>query len=121
MHLKRLYIRESYEDFFKIISMNRKLKEPDRLHRMAITGTPGIGKSVFLILFYGGWLIRKKRRRWFYRRRMDGELAYVFQNDGCWETSNISSLLEILLISRILGILWILLSLHRKNGRQLQF
>ena len=94
VHLKKLYIRESYKDLFKIICENRKLKEFDRLHRMAITGTSGIGKSAFLIYILWRLANEKKTKTVIYRRQNDGELAYVFQNDGCWETSNISGLLR---------------------------
>ena len=51
--MKTLYIRKAYEDLFTIIWKNLEDKENDegKITGMAITGTPGIGKSMFLILY----------------------------------------------------------------------
>ena len=84
--LKELYIRKAYEDLFQIICNNlnsdNKTKEPIR--RMAITGTPGTGKSMFL--FYILWRLanREDTKTVILRRQMNHEHIYGFQNDGCW-------------------------------------
>ena len=52
--MKKLYIRKAYEDLFTIICKNLEEKDIEkRLTGIAITGTPGIGKSMFL--FYILW------------------------------------------------------------------
>jgi hypothetical protein len=55
---------------------------------MAITGTPGIGKSMFL--FYILWRLANMEatKTVVLRRRMNHENIFVFQNDGCWKTEN---------------------------------
>jgi hypothetical protein len=87
VHLKILYIRQSYKDMFNIICKNLKPKDPTKRHnRMVITGTPGIGKNVFL--FYIIWRLAnmKGKRTVILHREMDLGKIYVFQNDGCWTT-----------------------------------
>ena len=51
---------------------------------MAITGTPGTGKSMFL--FYILWRLanRENTKTVILRRQMNHEHIYGFQNDGCW-------------------------------------
>ena len=59
-----IYIRKSYKDLFNIILHNLNLKRPKkRLHCIVITGTPGIGKSIFYFISCGGWLIGKPGER----------------------------------------------------------
>ena len=82
-----IYIREPYKDLFNIIWNNVNPVKPNpRLHRIAITGTPGIGKSMFL--FYILWRLAnmKTKRTVILRRQMDEGDIYVFQNEGCWMT-----------------------------------
>ena len=97
VHLKRLYIRESYKDLFNIIWKNQKSKDlTKRLHRMAITGTPGIGKSVFL--FYVMWRLAnmKTTKTVILHRRAHKRRIYIFQNEGCWRTRKISDIDDLL-------------------------
>ena len=80
-----IYIRESYKDLFNIIWNNVNPEVPNpRRHRIAITGTPGIGKSMFL--FYIIWRLAnmKTKRTVILRRQMDEGDIYVFQDEGCW-------------------------------------
>ena len=80
-----IYIRESYKDLFNIIWNNVNPEVPNpRRHRIAITGTPGIGKSMFL--FYILWRLAnmKTKRTVILRRQMDEGDIYVFQDEGCW-------------------------------------
>ncbi|KAI8905906.1 hypothetical protein EDD86DRAFT_211086 [Gorgonomyces haynaldii] len=79
--LKSIYIRQSYVDLLKIIDENRGLTER-RMYRMAITGTPGIGKSMFLI--YVMWrLAQRKIPTVVLHRQKDRGRIYVFQRDSC--------------------------------------
>jgi hypothetical protein len=94
--LRSLYVRQSYADLFEIVVRNRVLPEM-RCNRMAITGSPGIGKSIFL--FYVMWRLSKfeKPPTVILRRQNDGSRIYVFQKDECWTTMkpyDISSLLQ---------------------------
>ena len=84
-----LYIREAYEELFEIIWKNQQDKESKmRINRMAITGTPGIGKSVFL--FYILWRLAniKSTKTVILHRQMNHRRIYVFQNGGCWIVSS---------------------------------
>jgi hypothetical protein len=56
---------------------------------MAIAGTSGVGKSVFL--FYILWRLAnlETTKTVALHRRSDGESIYVFQNDGCWMTRHL--------------------------------
>jgi hypothetical protein len=87
--MKELYIRKAYKDLFQIIynNLNSKNETKERLHRMAITGTPGTGKSMFL--FYILWRLanRKTTETVILRRQVNHESIYVFQNNGCWIAS----------------------------------
>ena len=93
-----LYIRKAYEDLFEIIWENQKDKESiNRLARMAITGTPGIGKSMFL--FYILWRLANKEdtKTVILHRQMNHGNIYGFRNDGCWvvpSSTNIRMLLK---------------------------
>jgi hypothetical protein len=84
--LKSLYIRKAYEDLFKIIynNLDSDNETKERIHRMAITGTPGTGKSVFL--FYILWRLAnvETMKTVILHRQKDDKKIYVFQNDGCW-------------------------------------
>ena len=88
--LKWLYIRKAYEDMFRIIcnNLNSDNDIKKRFHRMAITGTPGIGKSMFL--FYILWRLANMEttKTVILHRQLDRKRIYVFQNDGCWKTEN---------------------------------
>ena len=96
--MESLYIRKAYEDFFNIISESTKPTDLEkRINRMAIIGTPGIGKSMFL--FYVMWRLAnmEDKKTVILRRHMDNGKIYVFQSDGCWVTSsprNIAKFLE---------------------------
>jgi hypothetical protein len=82
-----LYVRKAYEDLFGIILRNFYHEDPiKRRERMAITGTPGIGKRAFL--FYILWRLANMEttRTVILRRQKDQKRIYVFQNDGCWVT-----------------------------------
>ena len=82
---KALYVRKAYEDLFEIICKNHKADASEEQFRgMAITGTPGIGKSVFL--FYILWRLAnmKVEGTVILHRRADLGLIYVFQKDGGW-------------------------------------
>ena len=88
--LKDLYIRKAYEDLFQIIcnNLNSDNETKERFHRIAITGTPGTGKSVFL--FYILWRLanRETTKTVILHRNSDSGRIYVFQNDGSWMTRN---------------------------------
>ena len=80
-----LYIREVYEELFEIIYKNNEhIDTKKRINRMAITGTPGTGKSVFL--FYILWRLAniKSTETVILHRQCDSGRIHVFQNDGCW-------------------------------------
>jgi hypothetical protein len=87
--MKELYIRKAYEDLFRIIcnNLDSENESKKQFHRMAITGTPGTGKSMFL--FYILWRLAnmKTTKTVILRRQMNHERIYVFQNDGCWIAS----------------------------------
>ena len=59
---------------------------------MAITGTPGTGKSVFL--FYILWRLAngETTKTVILHRNSDFGRIYVFQNDGSWMTRNFAEL-----------------------------
>ena len=87
--MKKLYIRKAYEDLFTIICKNLEEKEIEkRLTGIAITGTPGIGKSMFL--FYILWRLANMEttKAVIIHRQVERGGIYVFQNSGCWETFN---------------------------------
>ena len=60
----------------------------EQLTGMAISGTPGIGKSVFL--FYILWRLANMETYKDGGSSSTGDEGriYVFQNDGCWITMN---------------------------------
>ena len=97
--LRWLYIREAYEDLFQIIwnNLHSDNENKEQISRMAITGTPGTGKSMFL--FYILWRlanIETIKAVIIYRQTERGRI-YVFQNSGCWKTfkyPDIADLLE---------------------------
>ena len=74
---KALYVRKAYGDLFEIICKKQ-------FRGMAITGTPGIGKSMFL--FYILWRLANMgvKGAVILHRRADLGLIYVFQKDGGW-------------------------------------
>ena len=85
--MKAIYIRKAYEDLFTLICNNLHPENPKkRRHRITITGTPGIGKSVFL--FYILWRLANEEaaKTVVLCRESDNGRIYVFQNDGCWRT-----------------------------------
>ena len=87
--MKKLYIRKAYEDLFTIICKNLEEKDIEkRLTGMAITGTPGIGKSMFL--FYILWRLAnmETKRTVIIHRQIERGGIYVFQDSGCWVTFN---------------------------------
>ena len=94
--LKSLYIRKVYEDLFEIIWKNQDKENDEKLIRMAITGTPGIGKSIFL--FYILWKLAnmETRRTVILHRNMERGCIYVFQDSGCWETFNYAEIASFL-------------------------
>ena len=77
-----LLIRESYVGLFEKIVDNLSRK----LHRMAISGNPGIGKSLFL--FYVMWRISFMENvgAVVLRRAKDSDKIYIFTKSGCWYT-----------------------------------
>lgn len=98
--MKALYFRDSYVDLFEKILFN--LNNPDSsacLTGMAITGNPGIGKSVFL--FYVMWRISSMKEvgTVILRRAKDYGLIYVLDKDGCCVTRNLGDIDEFLLRS----------------------
>jgi hypothetical protein len=87
--MKSVFVRKAYKDMFTIICKNLKHEDPDqRFTAMAITGTTGIGKSVFL--FYVMWRLAKMgtTEAVVLHRRNDRGRIYVFQNDQCLEDSH---------------------------------
>ena len=95
--MKSLYVRKAYEDLFRIIWENFQHENTEkRLCRMAITGTPGTGKSIFL--FYILWRLANMRstRTVILHRQIERGGIYVFQNSGCWETFNYSDIVHLL-------------------------
>ena len=75
-----LLIRESYVGLFEKIIDNLSRK----LHRMAISGNPGIGKSLFL--FYVMWRLSFMENvgTVVLRRAKDNEKIYIFTKSRCW-------------------------------------
>ena len=95
--MKKLYIRKGYEDLFTIICKNLEEKDIEkRLTGMAITGTPGIGKSMFL--FYILWRLANMEttKAVIIHRQFERGGIYVFQSSGCWETFNYSDVAGLL-------------------------
>jgi hypothetical protein len=84
--MKSLYVRKSYEDLFGIIWGKLNPKDPKRLGRIAITGTPGIGKSMLLIYVLWRLAQMEDTKTVILRRFSDAGRIHVFQNDGCWIT-----------------------------------
>ena len=66
---------------------------------MAITGNPGIGKSIFL--FYVMWKILSMDSvgTVILHRARDRGLIYVFENNKCWSTLNYEDIVNILTLS----------------------
>ena len=94
---RTLYVRQAYKDLFTIICNYLNSGDiEDRTSRIAITGTPGIGKSMFL--FYIMWRLTKMEvtKTVILRRHMDEKVIYVFQNEGCWATQDDSKILRFL-------------------------
>ena len=82
---KTIYIRKAYKDLFNIIWNNVYPVKPNpRRHRMAFTGTPGVGKSMFL--FYVMWRLAHEEttKTVILHRQMNRKHIYGFQNDRCW-------------------------------------
>ena len=95
--MKSLYVRKAYEDLFRIIRENHQYEDPEKQFcRMAITGTPGTGKSVFL--FYILWRLANMEttKTVILHRQIERGCIYVFQNSGCWETFNYSDIAHLL-------------------------
>jgi hypothetical protein len=91
--MNAFYVRNAYEDLFSIICRNLKHENPDkRFNGMAITGTSGTKKSMFLFYIMGRLANMETTETVILRRQIDEEKIYVFQKDGCWVTSSISSL-----------------------------
>ena len=86
--LKELYIRKAYGDLFQIIcnNLNSDNEAKRRFHSMAIAGTQGIGKGVFL--FYILWKLANMEtiKTVILHRQIEHEIIYVFQGSGCWDT-----------------------------------
>ena len=96
--LKWLYIREAYVDMFQIIwnNLNSNNETKERFRRMAITGTPGTGESMFL--FYILWRLTNMEttKTVTLHRQIERGGIYVFQNNGCWGTFNYSDIVYLL-------------------------
>ena len=76
--MKGFYIQRAYEDLFIIICNNFNPENPDKqIHRMAITGTPGTGKGVFL--FYILWRLANMEtaKTGILRRKANHEMSYA--------------------------------------------
>jgi hypothetical protein len=96
-HMEALYVRKSYEAVFAMIYNNHSPEDPEkRRHRMTISGSPGIGKSVFL--FYILWRLANDTttKTVILHRESDGGRIYVFQNDGCWRAHEIHEVHDLL-------------------------
>ena len=86
-NMKSLFVRKSYFDLFNIVIDNLHNEvEYKNFHRMAITGNPGIGKSIFL--FYVMWRISTMENVGvvILHRAKDGGNIYVFEDSKCWIT-----------------------------------
>jgi hypothetical protein len=94
--MKSLLIRQSYVGLFQRIIDNLN---NFKFHRMAITGNPGIGKSLFL--FYIMWRISSMSSvgSVILHRAKDRGLIYVFENERCWRTRNLGDIDEALFLS----------------------
>jgi hypothetical protein len=81
-HLSHLYIRQCYIDMFKIIEDNVAMK----CQRFALTGTHGVGKSVFL--FYMLWRLARIQgnETIVLHRACDGNRVFVFTKTNCYQT-----------------------------------
>jgi hypothetical protein len=89
---KEMYVRQSYKDLFaKILDF-----ENEDLIRMAITGNPGIGKSIFL--FYMLWRLASMHttETVILNRAKDNGMIYVFRNDGCFVTRKVTVICDYL-------------------------
>lgn len=96
--MKRLYIRKPYADLFEIMSNHLlHVDETDTIHNFVITGTPGIGKTVFL--FYVLWRLSKMEttEAVILRRQVDRGRIYVFTKNECFMTKD-DSHIDLLLL-----------------------
>ena len=85
-----IYVRQSYVELFKIIL--DKLSTPLK-SGMVISGTPGIGKTIFL--FYILWRlskIPKIAKTIILHRQEDGGRIFVFNHDDCFTTRDLNDI-----------------------------
>lgn len=89
-----LYIRQSYMDLFNIILDH--LNKRKNFGGMAITGTPGIGKSVFL--FYIMWRLSQMEstKAVILHRQKDNGQIFVFQKNNFWVACDKRDILHLL-------------------------
>jgi hypothetical protein len=85
--MNQLYIRTAYVDLFNIILECLADKKASRIHNFIITGTPGVGKSVFL--FYVLWRLSQmeETEAVILRRHLDRGRIFVFTKHGGFMTT----------------------------------
>ena len=84
-HIDGIYVRKAYEDLFALICKDLNPEDSqDRFHRFTVTGTPGIGRGIFL--FYILWRLAnmESTKTVIVHRASNRGCIYVFQHDGCW-------------------------------------
>jgi hypothetical protein len=98
--MKSLFIRESYVRMFDLFMDMNFSQTEERESGIAITGNPGVGKSVFL--FYALWRISRMKEGVgtvvLHRAKDEGDI-YVFEEDGCWIASDISQVRRLFSLS----------------------
>ena len=81
----KFYIRESYRQIYGDLDIGGKFNK-----RCLITGTPGIGKSIFLVFLL--WKLIKEKKRVFYCR---GSTRFYYDPNGkCWKYASIPDCLQ---------------------------
>jgi hypothetical protein len=98
--MKSLFIRESYGTIFDLFMEMNFGQTEERESGIAITGNPGVGKSVFL--FYALWRISQMKEGVgtvvLHRAKDEGDI-YVFEEDGCWIASDVSQVRRLFSLS----------------------
>ncbi|ORY47776.1 hypothetical protein BCR33DRAFT_714841 [Rhizoclosmatium globosum] len=93
-----LYIRESYFLLFERIKNTLDPVFDSRKIRMAITGNPGTGKSIFL--FYILWRLSKMDKNRassvILHRAKDNGILYIFGPTHCWRSVNETDIIPLL-------------------------
>jgi hypothetical protein len=96
-HREGIYIRKAYEDLFTLICQDLNPKDHNnRIHRFTIAGTPGTGKTIFLLYVLWRLANMKTIKTVIICPESDSGTIYVFQHDRCWWTSGHADIDELL-------------------------